>query len=187
TERGITPAQLALAWVLHRGQHIVPIPGTKRVSYLEEHLAAAGVELSDADVEQIAAALPAAAGARYPEAVMRSAHVRARRRADARAGRPSGRGGAPAHHGGDARARHDGRGASLVPARGTGADDRGRARGALRRAGGGAVAGLAGGRAATGRAGPAAGPQARGRVALLARRVAGVARARRARRLARRR
>jgi len=75
TERGITPAQLALAWVLHRGQHIVPIPGTKRVSYLEENLAAAGVELSDADVEQIAAALPAAAGERYPEAVMRSVDV----------------------------------------------------------------------------------------------------------------
>ena len=72
SERGITPAQLALAWVLHRGQHIVPIPGTKRVSYLEENLAAAGVELSDGDVAHIAAAIPAAAGERYPEAVMRS-------------------------------------------------------------------------------------------------------------------
>ncbi len=72
TERGVTPAQLALAWVLHRGEHIVPIPGTKRVSYLEENLAASDVELSDADVEHIAAAVPAAAGERYPEAVMRS-------------------------------------------------------------------------------------------------------------------
>ncbi|HWX74125.1 MAG TPA: aldo/keto reductase [Solirubrobacteraceae bacterium] len=71
-ERGITPAQLALAWVLHRGEHIVPIPGTKRLSYLEQNLAAAEVELSDAEAEQIARALPPAAGERYPEAVMRS-------------------------------------------------------------------------------------------------------------------
>jgi aryl-alcohol dehydrogenase-like predicted oxidoreductase len=71
-ERGITPAQLALAWVLHRGEHILPIPGTKRVSYLEQNLAAAEVELSDADVAHIAAAVPGAAGERYPEAVMRS-------------------------------------------------------------------------------------------------------------------
>ena len=75
TERGITPGQLALAWVLHRGEHIVPIPGTKRVSYLEENLAASRVELSDAAVDQIAVALPAAAGERYPEAVMRSVDV----------------------------------------------------------------------------------------------------------------
>ena len=74
-ERGITPAQLALAWVLHRGEHIVPIPGTKRVSYLEENLAAAEVELSDADVAHIAAAIPAAAGERYPQAVMRSVNL----------------------------------------------------------------------------------------------------------------
>ena len=74
-ERGITPAQLALAWVLHRGEHIVPIPGTKRVSYLEQNLAAAEVELSDADVAHIGAAIPAAAGERYPEAVMRSVNL----------------------------------------------------------------------------------------------------------------
>jgi aryl-alcohol dehydrogenase-like predicted oxidoreductase len=71
-ERGITPAQLAIAWVLHRGEHVVPIPGTKRASYLEENLAAAEVELDEADVERIAGALPAAAGDRYPAAVMRS-------------------------------------------------------------------------------------------------------------------
>jgi aryl-alcohol dehydrogenase-like predicted oxidoreductase len=75
SERGITPGQLALAWVLHRGEHIVPIPGTKRVSYLEENLAAAEVELSDADVEYIAEAVPPAAGDRYPEAVMRSVNL----------------------------------------------------------------------------------------------------------------
>jgi aryl-alcohol dehydrogenase-like predicted oxidoreductase len=75
SERGITPGQLALAWVLHRGEHVVPIPGTKRVAYLEENLAAADVELSDADVQAIAEAIPAAAGERYPEAVMRSVNL----------------------------------------------------------------------------------------------------------------
>ncbi len=69
-ERGITPGQLAIAWVLHRGEQIVPIPGTKRVAYLEENLAAADVRLSEEEVEQIAAALPAAAGTRYPESIM---------------------------------------------------------------------------------------------------------------------
>ena len=59
-EKGITAGQLALAWVLHRGEHIVPIPGTKRVSYLEENLAAADVQLSDEEVESIAEAIPAA-------------------------------------------------------------------------------------------------------------------------------
>ena len=59
--RAITPGQLALAWVLHRGEHIVPIPGTKRVSYLEENLAAAEVELSEEEV----ATRDRAAGDRY--------------------------------------------------------------------------------------------------------------------------
>jgi len=75
SERGLTPGQLALAWVLHRGEHIVPIPGTKRVSYLEENLGAADVQLSDADVEQIALAIPPAAGERYPEQVMRTVNL----------------------------------------------------------------------------------------------------------------
>jgi aryl-alcohol dehydrogenase-like predicted oxidoreductase len=74
-ERGITPGQLTLAWVLHRWAHIVPIPGTKRVAYLEENLAAADVQLNDVEVEQIAAAIPPAAGERYPEAVMRSVNL----------------------------------------------------------------------------------------------------------------
>jgi aryl-alcohol dehydrogenase-like predicted oxidoreductase len=69
-ERGVTPGQLAIAWVLRRGEHVVPIPGTKRVGYLEENLAAADVELSDADADAIARALPAAAGTRYPESIM---------------------------------------------------------------------------------------------------------------------
>ena len=71
-ERAITPGQLAIAWVLSRGEHVVPIPGTKRVAYLEENLAAADVSLSEAESEAIAQALPPAAGERYPEAVMRS-------------------------------------------------------------------------------------------------------------------
>jgi aryl-alcohol dehydrogenase-like predicted oxidoreductase len=75
TERGITPGQLALAWVLSRWQHVVPIPGTKRVSYLEENLAAADVQLSEAEAQAIAEAVPPAAGERYPEAVMRSVNL----------------------------------------------------------------------------------------------------------------
>jgi aryl-alcohol dehydrogenase-like predicted oxidoreductase len=74
-EKGITPGQLALAWVLRRGEHIVPIPGTKRVSYLEENLAAAEVELSDEEVEAIAEAVPPAAGERYDEVGMRSVNI----------------------------------------------------------------------------------------------------------------
>ena len=61
--------------MLHRGEHIVPIPGTKRVSYLEENLAAADVELSDEEVERIAEAVPAAAGERYDEAGMRRVNI----------------------------------------------------------------------------------------------------------------
>ncbi|MGN6783219.1 MAG: aldo/keto reductase [Marmoricola sp.] len=70
-EKGCTPGQLALAWVLaqgpRRGLGVAPIPGTKRVTYLEENVAAAGVELSDADLEALEAAVPAGAvaGQRY--------------------------------------------------------------------------------------------------------------------------
>jgi aryl-alcohol dehydrogenase-like predicted oxidoreductase len=74
-EKGITPAQLALAWVLHQGQDIVPIPGTKRRKYLEENAAADEVELSRSDLERIAAELPAAAGDRYDEAGMASVNL----------------------------------------------------------------------------------------------------------------
>jgi aryl-alcohol dehydrogenase-like predicted oxidoreductase len=64
-EKGVTPAQLALAWVLSRGEHIVPIPGTKRRSYLEDNLAAAAVRLSPEESKRIAAAVPPATGDRY--------------------------------------------------------------------------------------------------------------------------
>jgi aryl-alcohol dehydrogenase-like predicted oxidoreductase len=57
SEKGITPAQLALAWVLAQGQDIVPIPGTKRVRYLEENMGALGVLLNKADLKKIVARL----------------------------------------------------------------------------------------------------------------------------------
>ncbi|HVR05257.1 MAG TPA: aldo/keto reductase, partial [Solirubrobacteraceae bacterium] len=66
-EKGVTPGQLALAWVLGRGQEVVPIPGTKRRGYLEENLAASEVRLTPEEAEQIAAAVPVAAGDRYDE------------------------------------------------------------------------------------------------------------------------
>jgi aryl-alcohol dehydrogenase-like predicted oxidoreductase len=74
-EKGITPGQLALAWVLSRGEQIVPIPGTKRRSYLEENLAAAEQELSAEESERIAEAVPAAAGERYPAEAMRTVNL----------------------------------------------------------------------------------------------------------------
>ena len=69
-DRGATPAQLALAWLLAQGEDIVPIPGTTRLSRLEENLGAADIVLSAADLAAIAAAVPEAevAGARYQEA-----------------------------------------------------------------------------------------------------------------------
>jgi len=68
-EKGVTPAQLALAWVLHRGDDIVPIPGTKHVEYLEQNVAAAGVDLAGEDLDRIDAIAPrgVAAGDRYPD------------------------------------------------------------------------------------------------------------------------
>jgi aryl-alcohol dehydrogenase-like predicted oxidoreductase len=72
SEKGVSASQLALAWVLNRGDDIVPIPGTKRRRYLEENVAAVEIELTDDEVEQIAAALPEPAGLRYTEEMMRS-------------------------------------------------------------------------------------------------------------------
>ncbi|HEX6036912.1 aldo/keto reductase [Longimicrobium sp.] len=73
-EKGVTPSQLALAWVLAQGDDVVPIPGTKRVKYLEENAGAADVELSADDLRRIDEVFPvgAAAGTRYPEAGMRN-------------------------------------------------------------------------------------------------------------------
>src|SRR6202045_3387642 len=56
--KGVTPAQLALAWVLAKGQDLIPIPGTKRVKYLEENAAAVDIRLSLADIAELEAAVP---------------------------------------------------------------------------------------------------------------------------------
>ncbi|OQR97452.1 hypothetical protein ACHHYP_11549 [Achlya hypogyna] len=69
-KKGVTPAQLALAWVLHRGNDVVPIPGTKSPSRLEENAGAASIRLSAAELQEIEAAMPEVAGARYDEAGM---------------------------------------------------------------------------------------------------------------------
>ena len=76
-EKGVTPGQLALAWVLAQGNDIVPIPGTKRRTYLEENVAAAALQLSVEDLSDLAEAFPlgAAAGLRYPEAMMKSVNL----------------------------------------------------------------------------------------------------------------
>lgn len=67
--RGVTASQLSLAWVMAQGDDIVPIPGTKRVTYLEENAAAAGVPLTAEDQRRIAEVFPAGAtaGERYPD------------------------------------------------------------------------------------------------------------------------
>ena len=69
---GATPGQVALAWLLHKGSDIVPIPGTKRVAYLEENVGAASITLSAAQVQVLEAALPpgSASGPRYSPAGM---------------------------------------------------------------------------------------------------------------------
>jgi aryl-alcohol dehydrogenase-like predicted oxidoreductase len=74
--KGCSPAQLALAWLLSRGEDVVPIPGTKRVRYLEQNAGALDVRLTAEDLRAIDAALPpgATAGARYPEAAMAAVH-----------------------------------------------------------------------------------------------------------------
>lgn len=74
-EKRITPAQLALAWVLAQGDDVVPIPGTKRREYLEQNAAAVDVELTDEDLARINAELPAVAGDRYDEAGMAAVNL----------------------------------------------------------------------------------------------------------------
>jgi aryl-alcohol dehydrogenase-like predicted oxidoreductase len=71
-EKGVTPAQLAIAWLLAQGDDIVPIPGTKRRTYLEQNAAAVDVELTAEDLARIDAELPEPAGQRYDEAGMAS-------------------------------------------------------------------------------------------------------------------
>ena len=74
TGKGCTPAQLALAWILARDPHIVPIPGTRKLARLEENLGALDVRLDAAELARIDALFPpdAASGLRYPEAMMKA-------------------------------------------------------------------------------------------------------------------
>jgi aryl-alcohol dehydrogenase-like predicted oxidoreductase len=71
-EKDLTPGQIALAWLLHQGEDVVPIPGTKRREYLEENAAAVNVTLTDEDLRRIEEVMPkgVAAGERYGEAGM---------------------------------------------------------------------------------------------------------------------
>lgn len=71
-QKGCTPSQLAIAWVLAQGQDIITIPGTKRMKYLEENIASENVQLSKEDMQSIEAIMPAGivSGTRYPEMFM---------------------------------------------------------------------------------------------------------------------
>lgn len=75
-KRGVSPAQIALAWVLAQGDNVVAIPGTQRVEHLEKNAAAADIDLTDQELAALNEALPpgAASGTRYPEAQMRALH-----------------------------------------------------------------------------------------------------------------
>ncbi|WP_198598171.1 aldo/keto reductase, partial [Blastococcus atacamensis] len=67
-QKGCTAGQLALAWVMAQGDDVVPIPGTKRRSYLEENVGATAVELSADDLRQLDEIAPTTEGSRYPDA-----------------------------------------------------------------------------------------------------------------------
>jgi aryl-alcohol dehydrogenase-like predicted oxidoreductase len=75
--KGITPSQIALAWVLAKGDDVVPIPGTTRHKHLEENVAALEVELSTTEIASLEEVMPPdiAAGTRYSEASMRSLNL----------------------------------------------------------------------------------------------------------------
>lgn len=76
-EKNCSPAQLALAWLLAQDENIVPIPGTKRISYLLENLGALDVQLSDEDLTRIDTIVPRGAfsGERYPAALMQMVNI----------------------------------------------------------------------------------------------------------------
>jgi aryl-alcohol dehydrogenase-like predicted oxidoreductase len=71
-EKGATAAQLALAWILTRGKHVVPIPGMCRIARLEENAAAVDIALRGDELQRLETIAPvgAAAGLRYPEPMM---------------------------------------------------------------------------------------------------------------------
>ena len=76
-EKGCTPAQLCLAWLLAQGPDVIPIPGTKQIGRLEENLGAASLRLTTQEVDRVSAAIPvgAVAGTRYPEGGMRGVYI----------------------------------------------------------------------------------------------------------------
>jgi aryl-alcohol dehydrogenase-like predicted oxidoreductase len=74
-EKDVTPAQLAIAWVLAQGDDLVPIPGTKRRQYLEDNAKAVDVELTEEDLKRIDQELPPVAGNRYDEAGMAAVNL----------------------------------------------------------------------------------------------------------------
>jgi aryl-alcohol dehydrogenase-like predicted oxidoreductase len=76
-EKGCTSSQLALAWVLAQWEHIAPIPGTKRIKYVDENAGATNVKLTPDDLKKIDQILPPGktAGMRYPEAGMKSVQL----------------------------------------------------------------------------------------------------------------
>ncbi len=73
-QKGCSPSQLALAWVMAQGEDIVPIPGTKRRKYLDENIASLNVALTKDDLDRINETMPvgAASGTRYAESAMPS-------------------------------------------------------------------------------------------------------------------
>jgi aryl-alcohol dehydrogenase-like predicted oxidoreductase len=75
--KGATAAQLALAWLLTRGEHVVPIPGSRRIERLQENAAAADIEVTADELDRLDEILPAgvAAGPRYPDVAMRAVNV----------------------------------------------------------------------------------------------------------------
>src|SRR5262249_19059527 len=75
SDKGLTPAQFALAWVMHQGPDVVPIVGTKRVKYLEEDLVSAEVRLSPADLARVNEAVPEPIGERYDPGGMRTVGI----------------------------------------------------------------------------------------------------------------
>ncbi len=75
--KGVTPAQLALAWVLSQGDDIVPIPGTTKIKHIQENIMAVDIELTDEELQQLEDIFPmdAASGLRYPETAMKTVNV----------------------------------------------------------------------------------------------------------------
>ncbi len=76
-KKGCSASQLALAWVMVQGEHVIPIPGTKRIKYLEENVGAVNVKFTNEELAEIDVIAPkgVAAGMRYPEASMKAVNA----------------------------------------------------------------------------------------------------------------